>query len=65
MQTPGVGSPSGNLNIYPALVEDVPIDTVVTVYRPKFKARLIGDVQSFETDIDGKFEIKMSLVDDY
>tara|TARA_X000001382_G_scaffold31462_1_gene20415 strand:+ start:263 stop:937 length:675 start_codon:yes stop_codon:yes gene_type:complete len=61
----GVGSPSGNLNIYPALVEDVPIDTVITVYRPNFKVRLIGDVQSFETDIDGKFEIKMSLVEDY
>lgn len=61
----GVGSPSGNLNIYPALVEDVSIDTVITVYRPNFKVRLIGDVQSFETDINGKFEIKMSLVEDY
>jgi hypothetical protein len=59
------GGGSGAINIYPALVEDVPSGTTFEIYRPNFTFRLLDETSNFEIDIDGYYTITMSVLEDY
>lgn len=60
------GSPvATNLNIFPALVQDVANDTTVIHHSVPMKVRLLNENQDFTTNIDGTFNYKLDMVEEY
>lgn len=60
-----VDTPAGTLNLYPALVTAVPVNTAITIYRPNFTMRSMTDDTAFTTDQNGYYEMKLDLMENY